>query len=277
MRILIQIIKITSLASIFALAFHFSHAYLSDEIKTKPSWMSEVQTFSDSWNNNKYNFRKSNTQILSNVWVAISTNIWIKYKQRKTQNLYSTVPAVAKYVSSKNISDNANLSRHILKISEHNNVLKTDIKWMLKSSYSRSEVLESYIDQLKYRYKWTIIEMQSLLKKKEELTNDYKISSARIDKIKIKIDKDFREFNSSEIDKNIEIFLESKSDYNYAKTHIIFINQYLKQYQSLNNSNKKLLDTLINNKEAIVKNSQIVIPSTGIEVLKKLDLIIDEK
>jgi len=277
MKILIQIIKILTLASIFALAFHFSYAYLSDNIKTKPSWMSEVQNFSDSWNNNKYKFRKSNTQILSNVWVAMSTNIWIKYKQRKTQNLYSGLPAVAKYVSDKKFSDNTNLSRHILKISEYYNVLRTDIKWMLDSSYNRSEVLESYIDQLKYRYKWTIIEMQSLLKKKEQLSKNYKKAADEIKKLKIKIDKDFRELNSSETDKNIKNLLDAKNDYNYNKTHIIFINQYLKQYQALNNSNKKLLDALINNKEAIVKNSQIVIPSTGTEVIRKLNLIIDEK
>jgi hypothetical protein len=34
---------------------------------------------------------------------------------------------------------------------------------------------------------------------------------------------------------------------------------------------------LINNKEAIIKNTQIVIPDTWISALKKLNLVIDEK
>lgn len=277
MKILIQTIKIVSLSLVFAIIFNFANAYINWWIKTKPSQLSEVENFSDSWNNNKYKFRKSNTQILSNIWVALTTNVWIKYKQRKTQNLYSDVPKVAKYISDKKFSDNSNLSKHLLKINEYSNVLKTDIKWMLNSSYNRSEVLESYIDQLKYRYKWTINDIQSLLKKKNQLSNDYKIANDKINKIKVKINKNFKEFKNVEIENNITKLLEAKNEANYAKTYIIFINQYLKQYQALNNSNKKLLDTLINNKEAIIKNTQIVIPNTWIKALKKLDLIVDEK
>jgi hypothetical protein len=148
---------------------------------------------------------------------------------------------------------------------------------MLNSSYNRKVTLEAYIDQLKYRYKSTITEIQSLVKKKNELSNDFNISSNKISQIKIKIYKDFKQFNATETEQNIKYLLKARADYDYAKTHIIFINQYLIQYQKLNNSNKKLLDTLINNKDAIVKNTQIVIPDTGITALKKLNLIIDEK
>ena len=48
-------------------------------------------------------------------------------------------------------------------------------------------------------------------------------------------------------------------------------------YSSKGFSNKKLLDTLINNKDIIVKWTKVVIPSTWIEALRKLDLIVDEK
>jgi hypothetical protein len=81
----------------------------------------------------------------------------------------------------------------------------------------------------------------------------------------------------SQTNDNIKVLLEARADNNYAKTHIIFTNQYLKQYESLNNSNSKLLNVLINNKEALIRNSKVVIPKTGVEVLRKLNLIIDEK
>jgi hypothetical protein len=81
----------------------------------------------------------------------------------------------------------------------------------------------------------------------------------------------------SQTDINIEKILKYKWEYNYNNTHIVFINQYLKQYQVLNASNRKILDTLINNKEAIIRNTKIVIPSTWIKELRRLKIIIDEK
>jgi len=276
-KILIQIIKITSLALLFALIFNFASAYLNDWMKTIPSSISEVENFSNEWNNNKYKFKKSNSIILAKSWVALSTNIGIRYKQRQNQNLYKDVPIIAKTISDKKYANNTTLSNNILIIKEYYNVLRTDIKKMISSSYNKKETLEAYIEQLKYRYNNANAQMRILIKKKNELSINLKESWEKINFIKKKIDSDFKKFDSKATEKNISDLLVLKAEYNYAKTHIIFINQYLKQYQNLNNSNKKLLDTLINNKEAIIKNTKIVIPNTGIKTLRKLDLIVDEK
>lgn len=277
MKILIQIIKITSLALLFALIFNFASAYLNDWMKTIPSSISEVENFSNEWNNNKYKFKKSNSIILAKSWVALSTNIGIRYKQRQNQNLYKDVPIIAKTISDKKYANNTTLSNNILIIKEYYNVLRTDIKKMISSSYNKKETLEAYIEQLKYRYNNANAQMRILIKKKNELSINLKESWEKINFIKKKIDSDFKKFDSKATEKNISDLLVLKAEYNYAKTHIIFINQYLKQYQNLNNSNKKLLDTLINNKEAIIKNTKIVIPNTWIKTLRKLDLIVDEK
>lgn len=277
MKILIQIIKITSLALLFALIFNFASAYLNDWMKTIPSSISEVENFSNEWNNNKYKFKKSNSIILAKSGVALSTNIGIRYKQRQNQNLYKDVPIIAKTISDKKYANNTTLSNNILIIKEYYNVLRTDIKKMISSSYNKKETLEAYIEQLKYRYNNANAQMRILIKKKNELSINLKESWEKINFIKKKIDSDFKKFDSKATEKNISDLLVLKAEYNYAKTHIIFINQYLKQYQNLNNSNKKLLDTLINNKEAIIKNTKIVIPNTWIKTLRKLDLIVDEK
>ncbi|MBT3726873.1 hypothetical protein HOG21_04145 [bacterium] len=63
---------------------------------------------------------------------------------------------------------------------------------------------------------------------------------------------------------NIEKYLELKKEYYYSKTYIIYINHFLERYNFLNNYNKRLLDTLINNKDALIKNTYIVLPDSGI-------------
>ena len=277
MKILIQIIKIISLALLFALIFNFASAYFNGWIKTISSSISEVENLSNEWNNNKYKFKKSNSIILAKSGVALSTNIGIRYKQRQNQNLYKNVPTIAKTISDKKYADNTTLSNNILIIREYYNVLRTDIKKMISSSYNKKETLESYIEQLKYRYNNANAQIRILIKKKNELSIDLKTSWEKINLIKKKIDSDFKKFDAKATEDNINDLLVAKAEYNYAKTHIVFVNQYLKQYHNLNNSNKQLLDTLINNKEAIIRNTQIVIPDTWIKTLKKLNLIVDEK
>jgi hypothetical protein len=56
----------------------------------------------------------------------------------------------------------------------------------------------------------------------------------------------------------------------------VFINQFIKQHAFLNNYNKWILDTLINNKEAIINQSYVVIPDSGDQYLRPLELIFDE-
>jgi hypothetical protein len=71
--------------------------------------------------------------------------------------------------------------------------------------------------------------------------------------------------------------LKAKNEYYFAKTYVVYINQFLWEYQRLNAYNKNLLDVLINNKEAILKDAYLIIPDNGwLEALKSLDLIFEE-
>jgi len=278
MKILSQILKITILSLVFAVAIHFSYGALSDNgIITKPSGMSEVQNFSNTWNNNKYKFKKSDVQILANVWVALATNVWTKFKQRSTNNLYSSVSGVSQVVASREFSDATNAGKHMQSISEYYNIMKTDVSWMLKSSNNKRETLDAYIDQLWYRYKLATRNKQELQKKKTELQTQLTKSIEKINKIKARINIDFKAFDANNTNRNIDWYLRAKWEYNYARTHLIFINQYIKQYEYLNNYNKSVMDALINNKDIISKNSYVVIPDTWTQVLKKMKLIIPEK
>jgi hypothetical protein len=81
-------------------------------------------------------------------------------------------------------------------------------------------------------------------------------------KIKTKIEGDFGGFNANETLVNIDLYLEIKQENTYARTYVVFINKFITYYDGLNKYNKNLLDTLINNKDIIIKNSQVVIPNT---------------
>ena len=277
MKILIQILKITILSLFFTVAIHFTYGALSEQwVESKPSEMTEVENFANTWNNNKYNFKNSDTVILANVWVALTTNVWIKFKQRSVNNLYTGVTWVSEAISSREYSDATNAWKHMQSISEYYNIMKTDVSSMLASSNNKGDTLDAYIDQLSYRYKLATTNKQDLQKKRTELQNQLTESVAKVDKIKARINIDFKAFDADNTNRNIDWYLLAKQEYNYARTHLIFINQYIKQYEYLNNYNKTVLDALINNRDAISKNSYVVIPDTWTEVLRDLNLIINE-
>jgi len=80
--------------------------------------------------------------------------------------------------------------------------------------------------------------------------------------LKTKIGSDFSKFDSASTIENINNYIVLKNDYIYARTYVIFINKFLSQYTFLNEYNKVLLDTLINNKDILTKNSFVVIPDS---------------
>jgi len=87
-------------------------------------------------------------------------------------------------------------------------------------------------------------------------------ANAQTEIIKTKINSDYQKRDAKASKENINNYLDQKNKYNYARTYVIYINQFLREYALLNDYNKKLLDTLINNKTAIIKEAYVVIPDT---------------
>ena len=276
MKILIQLLKITILVCVFSLIFHFSYALVSTKSSEMiPSELIEVESFSNSWNTNSEKFARQDVPFLWNIGVALSTNIGIKHSsnQINTQTQWKLGnPNAVEYISS-----DESITKHMGVIKEYYNLMKTDIKSYLDNSNSKQTALNLYIKQLENRYRTSLANISSLQQQKQNYSQKLKASDTRVRLVKRKIDKDFKDFNQSETENNITIYLKAKWDYNHAKIHIVFINQYIKQYNYLNNYNKKVLDALINNKDAIVKNSYVVVPDTGLEILKQMDLVMSEK
>lgn len=259
-------IKIVMLTGVFFVIINYFWYFLNAEVENK------------STNSNKQKFVSRDIEIIWNVWVAISTNIWTRHKQTKETpiNLYKDVVEIWYILWNNNVAKDKLITANMIFLNEYFNILKTDIRSLLSSSNDREFALNSFIAQLEYRYKVWVENLWNLNSQKAELVKAFENSNLEINKLKDKIWNDFWNFNNNETIKNIDSYLEIKKENTNALTYIIFINKFIDYYTILNNYNKKVLDTLINNKEILIKNTQVVIPDTGWELLKQLKILYSE-
>jgi len=83
-------------------------------------------------------------------------------------------------------------------------------------------------------------------------------------------------YKNLDYDKTEELinqYLAEKQKNTYARTYLVFIGKFISTYQILNNYNKVFLDTLINNKQALIKNVTVVLPDSGTNLMKQLNLV----
>ena len=272
-------LKISILTFIFFSAIWMGAWLIKAWTMTIPSEKNKESEIEKQIEENKKNFKSAGNETIGNIAVAISTNVWIRFKQKEEIpiSIYKDVMDISYIVSNKQIAKDKLISQNMILLNEYLNVLKTDVKSMLNQSYDRSETLDAYIAQLEYRYKKTLEVSKILNMQKDELEKTLNKASNNIENIKVKISNDFKIFDSTATIENIDNYLVEREEYTYARTYIIFINKFLSYYNILNWYNKKLLDTLINNKEIIVKNTQIIIPDTWTDILRKMDLIYTEE
>jgi len=147
-------------------------------------------------------------------------------------------------------------------VDEYKNILKTNVKQLIDSSYDKPRILNAFIEQLEYRYTLGLDNAKKLNKQKTVFLNNMNKVNEKISNLKKKIETDFKNNDSKESLKNIDNYLEFKKEYYYSKTYTVYINHFLAEYNYLNNYNKLLLDTLINNKNALIKDSFVVIPDS---------------
>lgn len=227
---------------------------------------------------NTNSFENVNSSALGKTWVAITTNVWIKYKQRTEipATIYKDVFSVNKMVQNWELWSDELISANMIIVEEYKNILKTDIKSILDQSKNRAEILDALIEQFEFRYEKSVKQIISLNEQKAIFEREMNEANSQIEILKVKINTDYKKRDAVASKENITNYLEQKNKYNYARTYIIYINHFLSDYVSLNDYNKKLLDTLINNKDAIVKEAYVVIPSSWAGLLKEFDLLYEE-
>lgn len=224
---------------------------------------------------NMYNFKNNEIELLSGVWVAITTNIGTKFIE-KHSNTYVSSISLEEIMSDPKDAKKDIINRNMVLIKEYLNILKTNIPKLLDSDSNRKKTIEMFTSELKSKYKMGLYSMKNLITQRDILTASIENSSKKIEEIKLRVSTDFSKFDSIKTWENIDEYLKARKDFYYANIYLIFINKFLEQYDFLTNYNKDLITNIINNQDALIKNSYIVLPSTWPDSLKNLNIIYDE-
>jgi hypothetical protein len=161
----------------------------------------------------------------------------------------------------------------MIAINTYLNVLKTDIVGLLDRATDRAAVLDEHISLLKsYGNKTNerliileeqIADLRALISKN---TND-------VNAAKNVMQTTYEGFDYSGVDGAIDTYTKAKQEDIRARVYLVYLEKFQKTYLLLQAQNVKILDTLTTNREALIKRSMVVIPSSGTALLKELNLI----
>ena len=233
-------------------------------------------------NENAEIFQSAKSSDFGSIGVAISTRIWSQFQQKNqtsfwnTQSFYREISSVGKSPQENRAIRSDMIQQNMIIIEEYLNLSRTNVKDLLKWSKNRSSTLTGFISQLEMRYKNSALSISALQKQKTLLLGRIEVLETQIEQVKTRMETNFSEWQSEATLKNVDDYFVLRAEYTEAFTDIVFINQFLKQHAFLNEYNVWVLDTLINNKEAIINQSYVVIPDSGSEFLRPLELLFDE-
>lgn len=226
-------------------------------------------------NTNISKFKVVDNWFLWVTWVAVSLNVWTNEKSAKSipVTLTKEVLPISYIISNKTASRDKVITSNMQNLFEYLNLLKTDLNSLLDQSSDREAMLETFRDELQARYKSTTDNLIILNQQWSELQSTITSSNKKISSLKLDLTSSYKKLDYEKTQENIDLYLEEKDKNTYATTYLVFISKFVQSYQILNNYNKVLLDTIINNREALIKNSSIVLPNSWTELLKKLNLV----
>lgn len=262
--------KVFALSSIIVLGFNL----WNNLINASPSQKEKIE------NKNELTYKKANNSQLGTIWVAITTNIGTRHKLKSELpvSIFKEVMSIEQVIWNSSVAQQELIWKNMVAVQEYKNILRTNIRELIANSYDKRDVLEAFIEQLEFRFKNGSLNANNLLKQKATFEQSMSQANSDIENLKTKITNDFKNYDAQASVENIEKYTQLKEKFYFSRTYIIYINQFLAEYNFLNEYNKRLLDILINNKEAIIKDAFIVIPDTSdVDALRSFDLIFDEK
>ncbi len=229
---------------------------------------------------NKHVYQNAQVKNLSVVGVAIATNLGTRHTQIQSlpATIYKDVLSIEEVLaSSKNKPWDDVISKNMILLKEYRNISSTDIAQLVSQSYDKQATIKSYLDILKSRYTLANRQIASLNQQKQVLESTMTQTNEQIQQLKNKISSDFSSVDTNATLENIEKYRELKDRFTSARTYVIFINQFIAQYEFLNSYNAEVANIILKNSEAIIKDAYIVIPSSwDTQLLQDLNLIVEE-
>ncbi|EKE28057.1 MAG: hypothetical protein ACD_3C00106G0016 [uncultured bacterium (gcode 4)] len=250
--------------------------FLSLFINLLVTWAtSTMETDVASAATNDTKFNKVNAWYLWTTWVAVSLNIWTKLKEASATpvTLTTEVLPISFILANKNLSRDKIITSNMVGLNEYLNVLKTNVNSLLDQSRDREAMLESYLDQLRSRFTGTTNQITILREQARQLQETASLSDQKIERLKWDLTTAYRTLDYDKTQSTLDEYLLERDKNTYSKTYLVFLWKFIDSYVILNEYNKVLLDTLINNKEALIKNVTIVMPDSWTNLMKRFNLI----
>jgi hypothetical protein len=245
-------------------------------------WSSIAQAWwwsSDKSSENIDNFVSIENYWLSEVWVALNINVWIKFYEQKAKensSFYNDIVPIYTMKSDRNITNDILITKNVDSLRDYLNVTKINIKWYLDSGWERKDNYDSLMNQLKIRYKTWYANSKNLNTQIESIISHLEELDASITNIKESMSLNLKNYNAPWLNKNLNDYITIKNEITLMKVYVIFCNRFLSYYNLLNNYTKNTITTLRLNEDAIVKNSFIVVPNQWSELITKLNLVYNE-
>lgn len=229
--------------------------------------------------NNKNMYKNISASEISKTWVAISTNLWIKYSQKTniSQTFYQEIFSIEEFKNNPKNVEKAIIEKHMIAIKEYDSLMKTDFKVLLQGSHDKKKTLEWIYKQLTLRFSTTVESIKILENQKSILISEFDNLENQIKNTKTKINSDYKKIDADEVNDGITNLLRLRTEQNYVKTYIVFINNFLKNYYELNNFNWNLINSLKINKNAIENGTYVVLPKNWDNFLKEYGLLYTEE
>lgn len=265
------LVKISILSLIIYTLIHYGAGFFN---KQKETNLKEEQK-----TENIENFKNVKITPIANVWVAISTNIWIKHTSKQNidySNIYKEVFSIDDILKDTKTVKEEIIWKNMLFLKEYFNFIKLDFNNILTNASDKKSSLENIINQLELRFTQSITNSNYLKEQNTIIEKEYNSVLQDIENIKQDMFNNYNSTNTENIYNDINSYYSLKSKETKLKLYLVFINNFLSNYNSINNYNKLLLDTLINNKDIITKWSYVVIPDSWDDLIWNFGLIISE-
>jgi len=228
---------------------------------------------------NDTNFVQLEATYLGNIATAVSLNIGQKEKETSKTALWlnNDIISIAEVLASPVEWEKRLIGNNMIAIQSYVNVLKTDIASLLDQSSDRTKALDEHIEILKSYYTRTADRILLIENQITELNMILTSATQATTVAKTTMEEKYKAFEYTGVDTVIDDYVNAKNQENRSKVYLAYLQRFQRAYGILQWQNKIILDTLINNREALIKQSVVVIPDSGSDLLKKMGLIQTEE
>lgn len=224
---------------------------------------------------NDLTFQQADINYLGSIATAMSLQLWQKESLAKNPvvNTASSTISISEVIDNPQAGQQKLIGNNMLAISSYINILSTDIPTMLDNAADRGKSLNEHISLLKNYYNKTLERLIVVDEQIIDLTNIIKISNSDTESAKSTMQWSFVWYDYTGVDGAIDTYVWSKNKDTRARVYLVYLEKFRLNYTALQVKNLKLINTLVDNKDAIIKRTTVVIPNSGSELIKSLKLI----